>query len=440
MDQNITLPITKAVLDASGSSDDTKDLNFKWEIISSPMEYKQELPQMAIITLKDLVPGNYTVKVTVTDKDQAVDSATAKIMVIEEPDYPPTANAGEDLIIFLPKNQVTLHGNQSSDDHGILSWEWTRSGNELLAADTKDMRTQHPTISNLQEGVYTFHLKVTDVKGQTGEDDMSVYVKAAMNQPPVAHAGRNRTINLPKNWVMLDGSGSTDDVNITSWSWTQVTGPNEAVILRSNLSKANATNLTKGSYQFKLLIKDHEENEATSFVYVTVNQDNNLPPKADAGIDVEVTLPQSVVILNGSASHDDLRIARWRWTRDSKSLAAGKVVGNSSQESVLYLVNLIPGQYIFNLKVWDDQGKSSQDSISILVKEDPNKRHVIQAVLEYNMTSLTQSHVEDFCQSINLLLRSENSKWQAKVRMVNILSQQYTSKYIQSLKSTNETV
>ena len=166
MDQNITLPITKAVLDASGSSDDTKDLNFKWEIISSPMEYKQELPQMAIITLKDLVPGNYTVKVTVTDKDQAVDSATAKIMVIEEPDYPPTANAGEDLVIFLPKNQVTLHGNQSSDDHGIVSWEWTRSGNELLAADTKDMRTQHPTISNLQEGLYTFHLKVTDVKGK----------------------------------------------------------------------------------------------------------------------------------------------------------------------------------------------------------------------------------------------------------------------------------
>ena len=56
-EQNITLPIKKAVLDASGSSDDTKDLSFKWEIISSPMEFKQELPQMAIITLKDLVPG-----------------------------------------------------------------------------------------------------------------------------------------------------------------------------------------------------------------------------------------------------------------------------------------------------------------------------------------------------------------------------------------------
>ena len=45
--------------------------------------------------------------------------------VIEEKDYPPTANAGEDKVVYLPINQVTLHGNQSSDDHGIVSWEWT---------------------------------------------------------------------------------------------------------------------------------------------------------------------------------------------------------------------------------------------------------------------------------------------------------------------------
>ena len=44
-----------------------------------------------------------------------------------------------------------------------------------------------------------------------------------------------------------------------------------------------------------------------------------------------------------------------KWTRDPKSLAAGKILGNSSHEPVLYLVNLVPGQYIFNLKIWDDQ-------------------------------------------------------------------------------------
>ena len=143
---------------------------------------------------------------------------------------------------------------------------------------------------------------------------------------------------------------------------------------------------------------------------------------------VQVTLPQSVVIVNGSASHDDLHIAKWRWTRDPKSLAAGKIVGNSSQEPVLYLVNLVPGQYVFNLKVWDDQGKSSEDAISILVKENPNKKHVIQAVLDTNVTSLTQSHVNDFCQGVSLLLKNDDGNDSSpKVKILNIVSQENTN-------------
>ena len=46
------------------------------------------------------------------------DHVDAFLGVIEERDYPPTANAGEDIIIHLPKNEVDLHGNGSSDDHG----------------------------------------------------------------------------------------------------------------------------------------------------------------------------------------------------------------------------------------------------------------------------------------------------------------------------------
>jgi hypothetical protein len=242
-------------------------------------------------------------------------------------------------------------GNQSSDDHGITNWEWTRSGAQDLAADTKDMRTPHPHISNLEVGTYTFILKVTDAKGQSSESMVNVYVKAPTNDPPVANAGKNKSISLPKSWVTLDGTGSTDDINITSWQWSQLEGPNQAVIDRPNIPMTNATGLTKGTYTFKLSIKDSNGNDGNANVLVTVTQDTNSGPTAMAGNDVAVTLPQSVVIVNGSTSHDDLRIARYRWTRDQKSLAAGKVLANSSQEAVLYLVNLVPGQYIFNLKV-----------------------------------------------------------------------------------------
>ena len=130
---------------------------------------------------------------------------------------------------------------------------------------------------------YSFHLKVTDIKGQSGEDEVLVYVKAPINQPPIAKIGQNRTLNLPKNWVVLDGSESEDDFGITIWNWEQLQGPNQAVLINKNASKCNATNLTKGNYVFQLTVKDKEENENSAIMGVTVNQDTNSAPKANAG-------------------------------------------------------------------------------------------------------------------------------------------------------------
>ena len=50
---------------------------------------------------------------------------------------------------------------------------------------------------------------------------------------------------------------------------------------------------------------------------------------ADAGGDLTVHLPVSVVTLNGSRSSDDVGIVSWRWSRDGSSLAAGRVVGDT---------------------------------------------------------------------------------------------------------------
>ena len=57
-------------------------------------------------------------------------------------------------------------------------------------------------------------------------------------------------------------------------------------------------------------MRDNLENVASSLVNVTVTQDKNLEPKASAGDDFEVSLPASVVKINGSKSWDDFRIAK----------------------------------------------------------------------------------------------------------------------------------
>lgn len=61
------------------------------------------------------------------DSDGASSSTTASLTVNKAVDYPPVANAGPNQVITLPQNSITLFGNQSTDDHGITSYEWSLS-------------------------------------------------------------------------------------------------------------------------------------------------------------------------------------------------------------------------------------------------------------------------------------------------------------------------
>ena len=57
--------------------------------------YTKELTEQGpTLTLDDLIAGNYTIKVTVTDGDGASNTSEARVMVVPETDYPPSANAG----------------------------------------------------------------------------------------------------------------------------------------------------------------------------------------------------------------------------------------------------------------------------------------------------------------------------------------------------------
>ena len=64
-------------------------------------------------------------------------------------------------------------------------------------------------------------------------------------------------------------------------------------------------------------------------VVVYVKPPTNLPPRAEAGPDQELSLPISVVTLDGSQSKDDGNISSYRWSVQSGPAgmtAAGKVI------------------------------------------------------------------------------------------------------------------
>lgn len=275
--QVIKLPNNKAVLDGSTSTDDDKIELWKWELVQGPINYSPTLQEQPTIELNDLKePGNYTFKLTVTDSDKAENSTTAIIEVVEEMDYPPQSNAGSDVILYLPHNNVTLNGTLSTDDHQIVSWEWTKdASDEAKAVDMQNTHTPYLSLSHLEEGIYTFELKVTDAKGQSSISKVHVFVKPPTNLPPVARAVSPISISLPLTWAVLNASESTDDIKITQYLWRQVSGPSNSIILNANNSVANASSLKMlGDYIFEVTVVDENNNNATDHVKVTVVQGN----------------------------------------------------------------------------------------------------------------------------------------------------------------------
>ncbi|WP_262892035.1 PKD domain-containing protein, partial [Hymenobacter cavernae] len=112
---------------------------------------------------------------------------------------------------------------------------------------------------------------------------------AGANAAPVANAGAAQTITLPTSALTLNGSGTDSDGTISSYLWSQVSGPNTAGFSSKTVATPTVTGLVAGTYVFGLVVSDNlGAQSAISQVTVTVNANSNLrtpenPANAVAG-------------------------------------------------------------------------------------------------------------------------------------------------------------
>jgi hypothetical protein len=114
------------------------------------------------------------------------------------------------------------------------------------------------------------------------------------NQPPVANAGADQKITLPKDSVVLNGSASVDpDGKINGWAWTKISGPASSTITNAAMAITVVKNLTAGIYQFELKVTDDKGMSSKDTVQVIlVNPAVNQPPVANAGPDQTISCQQ----------------------------------------------------------------------------------------------------------------------------------------------------
>jgi Domain of unknown function (DUF4082)/Bacterial Ig-like domain/Bacterial Ig domain/Secretion system C-terminal sorting domain len=257
-----------------------------------------------------------------------------------------TANAGTNQTITLPTSSVTLNGSASTGT--ITSYAWTKVSGPNTPAITTPAAVS-TTVTGLIQGVYVFQLSIN---GGASTSQVTITVNPA--PPPVANAGTNQTITLPVSTVTLNGSGSTG--TITSYAWTNVSGPSVPAITTPATVSTTVTGLIQGTYIFKLSVNG---GVSTSQVTVTVNP--VAPPVANAGVNQTINLPATSCVLNGSASTGS--ISSYAWTRvsgpNTPTITSPAAVSTT-------VTGLIQGTYVFQLSL--NGGVSvSQVTVSVVV-------------------------------------------------------------------------
>ncbi|CAL9690918.1 unnamed protein product [Knipowitschia caucasica] len=403
--QEISLPISSTVIDGSQSTDDDRIVKYHWEEVKGPLRDEKVSADTAVLTLTSLVPGNYTFSLTVTDSDGASNSTQSILMVNKAIDYKPAANAGPNQVITLPRNAITLLGNQSTDDHDSLSYEWSLSPESKdKVVEMQGVRSPFLQVSSLEEGDYTFKLTVTDSSGQQDSAQVTVIVQPENNKAPVADAGPEKELTFPVDRTTLDGSKSHDDQMISSYQWRQSGGPEGVRIENANLAVATVTGLEPGEYEFTLTVSDERQLQSSARVRVIVREELDLPPQAHIRPSSPILLPDSTAFLDGSLSSDDKGSVSFMWSRDDSSPAAGDVLNGSDHQGVLFLGNLVQGTYSFTLTVTDSKGQSSKTQGHVDVRPDQFERDQVELVLEVPVSSVSQRQRDMLLRQVGVLL------------------------------------
>jgi poly(3-hydroxybutyrate) depolymerase len=283
------------------------------------------------------------------------------------PNQPPVANAGTDKTITLPANTIQLSGSGTDADGTIVSYAWSKLSGPAGESFSNDS-LPNPELTGLVQGVYTLRFTVTDNQGGKGYDDLTVTVNAAANEPPTANAGADQTITLPLNSAILNGTGSDADGIISSFAWSQLTGPSQALIDSPSRATTLVGNLNKGIYQFELKITDNGGATVKDTVSITVNEAPNQTPLVSAGADQTITLPVNGVTLTGIASDTDGSILTYQWTKLSGP-ATGTIASPSAASTPV--TGLTEGVYTFKLTVTDNKGATAGDEVVVTVKAAP---------------------------------------------------------------------
>jgi N-acetylneuraminic acid mutarotase len=194
----------------------------------------------------------------------------------------------------------------------------------------------------------------------------------AGNKPPIADAGIDQLVILPKDSTTITGKASKDpDGFIVSFKWRTLSPNPSLIITHPDSAVTMLRGMIAGVYDLELKVTDNEglSSADTMQIRVSISSQINQPPVAKAGADITYTQPINSVSIDGSQSYDpDGTIVSYVW----KQIAGANqtnITDPMKANSKVY--DVTGGTYLFELTVTDNAGLSSSDTVQVSATLNP---------------------------------------------------------------------
>jgi ELWxxDGT repeat protein len=362
----LVLVSSNVILDGSLSYDQqSDDLSYFWEQVSGPQVILSDAniasPSFTAPSGADNLVFSLNVSDGVNDGPSNHHLATVIISVRSENSKPEAYDSEITLLAGTPNYQVIEWANHGSDPDGdYLYWgDFTQTSGETVVEPFLPLTPQILTFS------YTY---LDDFGAESDPATITVNVvnsKSWANRS-VADAGPDQSV-LPGGTVTLNGlSSHSDNREIISYSWAQISGTRVAL---SSLSSSSPTFIAPSVDEdlvFALVVDDGLSESLQDLISIHVSAEENATPVANA-VSASSTIPSGLIILDGSGSSDsDGDTLTYTWSQIAGTSVA---LSSATSSQPTFTAPSEVGLLVFSLVVSDGSASSSAVLISINIQE-----------------------------------------------------------------------
>jgi gliding motility-associated-like protein len=336
-----------------------------WTQISGPVAATITTPGSPTTTITGItLAGSYIFQWTISNSPCTASSS--QVTIIRNA-ATTTANAGTDQSLCSVTTTV-MAANLAAPGTGT----WTQISGPNTAGITLSS-SPVTSMTGLIAGTYVFQWTITNPPCAPTNDQVTV---AISDLPTTADAGPGQAI-CSSSATMLANTPA-----IGAGTWSQVSGPNTAVITTPSSPVTTMTGLIAGSYIFQWTIANSPCASSTDVVTVDVSAQ---PTTAGAGLDQSVCSSSGSAVMSGNIPVT----GTGAWTQISGPVTASITLPASPATTVTGMT--IAGTYVFQWTISNGSCAPSNDDVNIVVNDEPTVANAGTDQLLCNITTTTMA-------------------------------------------------